>query len=141
MLKWTFGPFEETIEITGNHGSFIRVVQLKTDRSEAVFSYGESRTSFFHVTCRAPFSVIPRAQGTVSEDNMPSKKDAKKFMRSMSERAALALEKKLAGVDPRSPWARYFPNDFLEDENKVDDPRILANAQTLDSLGRVVTGA
>ena len=34
-----------------------------------------------------------------------------------------------------------FPNDFLEDENKVDDPRILANAQTLDSLGRVVTGA
>ena len=32
-------------------------------------------------------------------------------------------------------------NDFLEDENKVDDPRILANAQTLDSLGRVVTGA
>ena len=54
---------------------------------------------------------------------MPSKKDAKKFMRSMSERAALALEKKLAGVDPRSPWARYFPNDFLEDENKVDDPR------------------
>ena len=67
---------------------------------------------------------------------MPSKKDAKKFMRSMSERAALALEKKLAGVDPRSPWARYFPNDFLEDENKVDDPRILANAETLDSLGR-----
>ena len=72
---------------------------------------------------------------------MPSKKDAKKFMRSMSERAALALEKKLSGVDPRSPWARYFPNDFLEDENKVDDPRILANAETLDSLGRVVTGA
>ena len=59
----------------------------------------------------------------------------------MSERAALALEKKLSRVDPNSAWARYFPNDFLEDENKVDDPRILANAETLDSLGRVVTGA
>ena len=59
---------------------------------------------------------------------MPSKKDAKKFMRSMSERAALALEKKLAGVgDPRGPDTS---NDFLEDENKVDDPRILANAET-----------
>ena len=39
LNKMDFGPFEETIEqITGNHGSFIRVVQLKADRSEAVFS-------------------------------------------------------------------------------------------------------
>lgn len=71
---------------------------------------------------------------------MPSKNE-KTFKRSMSERAASALEKKLSGVDPNSAWARYFPNDFVEDENKVDDPRILANAQILDSLGRVVTGA
>ena len=70
-----------------------------------------------------------------------SSRNEKTFKRSMSERAALALEKKLSRVDPNSPWARYFPNDFLEDENKVDDPRILANAETLDSLGRVVTGA
>ena len=75
-----------------------------------------------------------------SEDAMSSRNE-KTFKRSMSERAALALEKKLSRVDPNSAWARYFPNDFLEDENKVDDPRILANAQTLDSLGRVVTGA
>jgi hypothetical protein len=49
-------------------------------------------------------------------------------------------ERKQARADPNSAWARYFPNDFVEDENKVDDPRILANAQALDSLGRVVTG-
>ena len=38
-------------------------------------------------------------------------------------------ERKQARADPNSAWARYFPNDFIEDENKVDDPRILANAQ------------
>ena len=74
-----------------------------------------------------------------SEDAMSSRNE-KTFKRSMSERAALALERSSPGWT-RSAWARYFPNDFLEDENKVDDPRILANAQTLDSLGRVVTGA
>ena len=70
---------------------------------------------------------------------MPSKNE-KTFTHSISELAADALEKKLSGINPNSAWARYFPNDFVEDENKVVDPRILANAQTLNSLGRVVTG-
>ena len=36
-------------------------------------------------------------------------------------------------------WVSMLPNDFEEDDTKEKDSRVIANAQLLTTLGRVVT--